>query len=173
LAIECHRNSKRYLALEIQNPSPMEGYPDRPVPWRRDVSARDSGGLKSQFMRSMRSAKRPRRCRQQSVSQLSACSRPMRVSHLGRILPPRFMAAGGEHAPDFNHQPGTPHSAPPKASPPGPSPTAQARSPAAPRAPFPRRPVRGRAGARPSPPTWHARAPRRTRPRAARTQSPR
>ena len=56
LAIECHCISERYLALEIENLSPMEGYPVQPVPWRRDVNARDPGGLKSQFMRS---AKRP------------------------------------------------------------------------------------------------------------------
>jgi hypothetical protein len=51
-AIECHCNSERYLALEMENPSPMEGYQVQPVPWRRNENARDSGGLKSQFMRS-------------------------------------------------------------------------------------------------------------------------
>ncbi len=50
LAIECHCNSEKYLASEMENPSPMAGYPVEP--WRRDVHARDSGGLKSQFQRS-------------------------------------------------------------------------------------------------------------------------
>ena len=36
LAIECHCISERYLALGMENPSPVEGYPVRPVPWRRD-----------------------------------------------------------------------------------------------------------------------------------------
>ena len=56
VAIECQCISERYLALEIESPSPMEGYPVQPVPWWRDVNARDPGGLKSQFLRS---AKRP------------------------------------------------------------------------------------------------------------------
>jgi len=55
LAIECHCNSEMYLALEMVNPSPVAGHPVQSV-WRRDVNARGSGGLKSQFMRS---AKRP------------------------------------------------------------------------------------------------------------------
>ena len=54
LAIECHCISERYWALETENPSPMEGSPVES--WRRDVNARDSGGLKTQFMSS---AKRP------------------------------------------------------------------------------------------------------------------
>ena len=56
LAIECHCISERYLALEMENPSLMEGYPVQSVPRWRDVNERDPGGLKSQFMRS---AKRP------------------------------------------------------------------------------------------------------------------
>ena len=51
-AIECHCNSEMYLALEMENPSPVAGYSVQPVPWRRDVNARDSRGLKSQFMSS-------------------------------------------------------------------------------------------------------------------------
>ena len=31
LAIECHCNSERYLALEMENASLMAGYPIRPV----------------------------------------------------------------------------------------------------------------------------------------------
>jgi hypothetical protein len=50
LAIECHCDSERYLALEMETPSPVAGYPAEP--WRRDANARDSGGLKSQFMSS-------------------------------------------------------------------------------------------------------------------------
>jgi hypothetical protein len=55
-AIECHCNGERYLAPEMEDPSPVAGHPVQPVPWRRDVNARDFGGLKSQFMSS---AKRP------------------------------------------------------------------------------------------------------------------
>jgi hypothetical protein len=52
VAIECHCIRKKYLALEMENPSLMEGYPVQPVPWLRDVNERDPGGLKSQFLRS-------------------------------------------------------------------------------------------------------------------------
>jgi hypothetical protein len=52
LAIECHCISEKYLALEMENLPPMVGYPAQPFPCRRDVNARDSGGLKSQFKRS-------------------------------------------------------------------------------------------------------------------------
>ncbi len=154
--IECHCITERYLAFQMENPSPVANGPVQFVPWRRDVSARDSGGLKA----FTRSATRPLRdgAAQQSVNQLSVCRRPMRVSHSGRILPLRFMAAGARAYRALTTSPEHASSAPLKARPPGPSPTAQARSPAAPHAPFPRRPARGKAGARPSPPAWHVRA---------------
>ena len=154
--IECHCIIERYSALEIENPSPMASGPVQPVPWRRDLSACDSGGLKA----FMRSAKRPLRdgAAQQPVSQLSPRRRPMRVSHSGRIPPPRFMAAGARAHGTLTTGPEHASSAPPKARPPGPSPTAQARFPARPRAPFLRRPARGKADARRNPPAWHVRA---------------
>ena len=40
LAIESLCNSERYLALEIESPSPVAGYPVQSVPCRRDSSAR-------------------------------------------------------------------------------------------------------------------------------------
>jgi len=56
LTIECHSDSERYLALAIENLSLTESYLVPPVSWRRDVNARDCGGLEGQFMRS---AERP------------------------------------------------------------------------------------------------------------------
>ena len=153
--IECYCITERYSALEIENPSPMASGPVQPVPWRRDLSARDSGGKAF-----TRSAKCPLRngAAQQPVSQLSLRRRPMRVSRSGRIPPPRFMAAGARARGPLTTGPEHVSSAPPKARPPGPSPTAQARSPARPRAPFPRRPARGKADARRNPAAWHVRA---------------
>jgi hypothetical protein len=70
LAIECHRNSEMYLALEMESPSPIEVYLLQPVPWRRDVSAGDPGGLNGQFMRSAKRQVRYGAAR--SVSRLPA-----------------------------------------------------------------------------------------------------
>jgi hypothetical protein len=50
--IECHCNSERYLAFEMEDQSLMDGFLVQPVPWRQSVSAGDAGGLKSRFMRS-------------------------------------------------------------------------------------------------------------------------
>ncbi len=36
VALECHCNSERYLALEMENTSPVAGYPVQPVLWQRD-----------------------------------------------------------------------------------------------------------------------------------------
>jgi hypothetical protein len=71
LAIKYHCSSERYLALEIETLSLMDGYPVQPVPWRQGVNVRDSGGLKSQFMRS---AKRP--VRDGTVNSPQVSSRP-------------------------------------------------------------------------------------------------
>jgi hypothetical protein len=43
-------NGERYLALEMETLSPMDGYQSSHVPWQQSVSARDTGGLKSRFM---------------------------------------------------------------------------------------------------------------------------
>ena len=87
-AIECHCISGRYLASAIETLPPMEGYPVQPVPWLRDVDARDPGGLKSQFMRSANARKR--QCRQQSESPESAYCDLARVGcDAGRHLPQR------------------------------------------------------------------------------------
>jgi hypothetical protein len=101
LAIKYHCSSERYLALEIENLSLMDGCPVQPVPWRQGVNARDSGGLKSQFMRSAKHpvrdglagnpqvGSRPlppedRRCRIGAL--LSAhLLKPRRFAHLRRI----------------------------------------------------------------------------------------
>jgi hypothetical protein len=48
LALDCYCVSDMYLALETNSPSPMEGSPVES--WRREVKARDSAGLKSQFI---------------------------------------------------------------------------------------------------------------------------
>jgi len=154
--IEYRCITERYSAFQMEKPSPVANGPVQSVPWRRDVSARDSTGLKP----FMSSATRPLRdgAAQQSVNQLSACRRPTGVSHSGRIRPPRFRAAGARVHRALTSSPAHVSTAPPKARPPGPSPTTQARFPARPRAPFLRRPARGKAGARPSPPAWHARA---------------
>jgi hypothetical protein len=56
--IECHCNSERYLASEMEDLSLADVGAVQAVPWRQGVSARDAGGLKKRLMRS---AKLPER----------------------------------------------------------------------------------------------------------------